>query len=62
MTKRPRAARRIRIPGFVSDREIGLGDAITRATTYVGVEACGGCRRRAATLNRWLVFHGKRPR
>jgi hypothetical protein len=47
---------RIRLPRFIVDDDIGLGDAVTRATSYVGVPPCGGCERRAAALNRWLVF------
>jgi hypothetical protein len=41
---------------FVKDEEIGLGDAIKRVTYAVGVRPCGGCARRAAALNRWVVF------
>jgi hypothetical protein len=51
-----RPAHRVRLPGFVTDEEIGLGDAIKRATTYIGLRPCGGCARRAAALNRWMVF------
>ena len=47
---------RVRLPGFVSDKEVGLGDAIKRATYSVGVRPCAGCGRRAAALNRWVVF------
>jgi len=47
---------RVRLPGFVSDEEIGLGDAIKRATYALGIKPCGGCEQRAATLNRWFVF------
>jgi len=47
---------RVRLPGFVSDREIGLGDAMRRVTYAVGMKPCGGCGRRAAALNRWLVL------
>lgn len=50
---------RIRLPGFVSDNEVGLGDAIKRATTYLGITSCGGCDRRAAVLNRWFTFTGR---
>lgn len=46
----------VRLPGFVTDEEIGLGDVIKRATAYLGIRPCGGCERRAAALNRWLVF------
>jgi hypothetical protein len=52
---------RVRLPGFVSDKEIGLGDVIKRATASVGVRPCGSCEQRAALLNRWVTFSG-RPR
>jgi len=48
--------RRVRLPGFITDEEIGLGDIIKRATSYAGLKPCGGCERRAAALNRWMVF------
>jgi hypothetical protein len=51
---------RVHLPGFISDSEIGLGDVIKRATYAIGVKPCGGCARRAAALNRWMVFSGKR--
>jgi hypothetical protein len=47
---------RVRLPGFISDEEIGLGDAIKRVTYAAGIKPCGGCGRRAAVLNRWVVF------
>ena len=47
---------RVRLPGFVKDEEIGLGDVIKRATYSVGIRPCSGCGRRAAALNRRLVF------
>jgi hypothetical protein len=47
---------RVRLPGFITDKEIGLGDVIKGATSYVGIKPCGGCERRAAALNRWVVF------
>jgi hypothetical protein len=50
---------RVSLPGFVRDDEIGLGDAIKRATSYLGVKPCGGCERRAATLNRWIILTGR---
>jgi hypothetical protein len=55
-----RQARRISLPGFITDEEIGLGDVIKRATSYVGIKPCGGCQRRAAALNRWAVFSGRK--
>lgn len=54
--------RRIRLPGFVNDNDIGLGDAIKRTTSAVGIRPCGGCGRRAETLNRRFVFSGRRSR
>jgi hypothetical protein len=51
---------RVRLPGFISDEEVGFGDAIKRATSSAGIRPCGGCGRRAAALNRWLTFSGRR--
>ena len=53
---------RVRLPGFVSDEDSGLGDAITHVTYAFGIRPCSGCERRAATLNRWFVFTGKRTK
>jgi hypothetical protein len=47
---------RVRLPGFIKDEEIGLGEAVKRATYAMGIQPCGGCGRRAAALNRWMVF------
>ncbi|MGW7437858.1 hypothetical protein [Streptomyces sp. NPDC054849] len=50
---------RVRIPGFAREgAEIGLGDAVARVTTSVGVRPCGGCNRRAEALNRWMTIGG----
>ena len=46
---------RVRLPGFILQEDIGLGDAVKKATSYVGIRPCGGCERRAAALNRWLA-------
>lgn len=50
---------RLRLPGFILDEEIGLGDVIKRVTATAGIKPCGGCLRRAATLNRWVQFRGR---
>jgi hypothetical protein len=50
---------RVRLPGFITDKEVGLGDVIKRATSAVGIRPCGGCERRAAALNGWIVFSGR---
>lgn len=52
---------RIRLPGFLVQEDIGLGDAIRHATYALRVRPCGGCQRRAAVLNRWVHLTG-RPR
>jgi hypothetical protein len=52
--------RRIRVPGFLVEQEIGLGSAIKRVTDSVGVRPCGGCQRRAAQLDRRVVLQGHR--
>jgi hypothetical protein len=53
-----RKPHRIRLPGFVSEKEAGLGDVIKRATNAIGIRPCAGCERRATALNRWFVFTG----
>jgi hypothetical protein len=58
-TKSPaeeRKPHRVRLPGFILDEEIGLGDAIKRVTYAAGIKPCGGCEKRAAALNRWMVL------
>ena len=47
---------RVRLPGFVADEAVGLGDVVQRAAYGMGIKPCGGCERRAAALNRWMVF------
>lgn len=51
-----RQAHRMRLPGFLVEGEIGLGDAIKRVTYALRIKPCGGCQQRAAALNRWMVF------
>lgn len=53
---------RVRLPGFVSDETIGLGDVATRAISLFGIKPCDGCKRRAAALSRWMVFSGRHSR
>ena len=50
----------VRLPGFVSDHDIGLGDMVSRVATRAGFSACGGCKRRAAQMNQWISFTGRR--
>jgi hypothetical protein len=51
-----RQPKKVRLPGFVRDEDIGLGDAIKRFTAAVGIKPCGGCEQRAAAMNRWMTF------
>jgi hypothetical protein len=54
--KPEKAPHHIRLPGFLIEREIGLGDVIKHATASVGINPCRGCEKRAAALNRWMSF------
>jgi len=47
---------RMRLPGFIRDDEVGLGDVVSRVTYVMGLPHCGGCQQRTATLNRWITF------
>ena len=47
---------RVRVPGFIADDDVGLGDVIKKATSILGIQPCGGCAQRAARLNDWMVF------
>ena len=51
-----REPRRVRLPGFLIEEEIGLGDVVKRATYAMGIKPCGACEKRAAELNRWMRF------
>jgi hypothetical protein len=50
---------RARLPKFLTDEDIGLGNVIKGATSYLGFKPCDGCERRAAALNRWIGFNGR---
>jgi hypothetical protein len=50
------ARHRVRLPGFLLEKEVGLGDVIKRATYAIGIKPCRGCERRAETLNNWVRF------
>ena len=41
----------VRLPGFIKDEHVGLGDFFTRVTSSAGIKLCGGCQRRASWLN-----------
>jgi hypothetical protein len=50
------ATHRVRLPGFLIEEEVGLGDLVKKATYAIGIKPCGGCEKRAAALNRWMTF------
>jgi hypothetical protein len=50
------ARHQVRMPGFLIEQDIGLGDVIKKATYAVGIKPCAGCERRAEVLNRWVRF------
>ena len=52
------AAHDVRLPGWLlKEDKVGLGTLVKRATYRLGITPCsGGCERRAAALNRWVMF------
>jgi hypothetical protein len=60
--KKEDSPHRMRLPGFITEEEIGLGDVVKRTTSYFGIKPCGGCERRATALNRCLVFTRRQSR
>jgi hypothetical protein len=57
MADEPRPAHHtIGLPSFLVEKPMGLGDAIKRVTSAVGVLPCGACDQRAAKLNSWLAI------
>ena len=46
----------VRLPGFLVEKEVGLGDVIKSVTYRAGINSCKGCDNRAAVLNSWIVF------
>jgi hypothetical protein len=57
--RRRQEPRRVRLPGFVSEEPVGLGDVIKRTTSVAGIKPCTGCGQRARRLNGWLIFSGR---
>jgi hypothetical protein len=50
------SSHRVRLPGFIKEDEVGLGDAIKRVTYAFGLQSCAGCDQRMTALNRWMVL------
>ena len=51
---------RVRLPRFIVQEPVGLGDVVKRATTALGARPCGGCLQRAARLDRLVRFEPRR--
>lgn len=47
---------RVRLPGFLIEEEVGLGEVIKKVTYAMGIKPCSGCEKRSTTLNRWMRF------
>ncbi|WP_291298675.1 hypothetical protein [Elioraea sp.] len=60
-TPRDRKPFQVRLPRFVTEQEIGLGDAVSHVARAMRVRPCGDCSRRAAAMNRWVVLMGRKP-
>ena len=58
LPKQAQAVIRVRVPIEMTE-DIGLGDVIKRLASTLGVDPCGGCERRAAALNRRVIFTGR---
>jgi hypothetical protein len=52
----PEPAHRVRLPGWLVKEEVGLGEVVKRVTYRTGIKPCSGCEKRAAALNRWIIF------
>lgn len=50
--KSERPAHRVRLPGFLVEEEIGLGDVIKKTTYAMGIQPCSGCEKRAESSHR----------
>jgi hypothetical protein len=50
---------RVRLPGFLHEGEVGLGDVVRYVTRAAGIQPCGACERRRTALNRQFVFTGR---
>jgi len=60
ITRKPPQPLRVPIPGL--RQTVGLGQGVKRLTSALGIRPCGGCQRRARTLDRFIVMTPPRPR
>jgi hypothetical protein len=57
---RPQAPFRVRLPGFVGDEDLDLGELVSRVAATAGLRPCGGCAGRREALDRWVVLSRRR--
>ena len=50
------ARHNVRLPGFITEDSIGLGDLVRKVTYSIGIKPCDTCEQRAGALNRWMRF------
>lgn len=55
-----RDPKHIRLPGFIRDSDIGLGDVIKNVSGALGIRPCGGCERRRVALNKMAILSRRR--
>jgi len=60
ITRKPPQPLRVPIPGL--KQTVGLGQGVKRLTSALGIRPCGGCQRRARTLDRFIVMTPPRSR
>ena len=59
--KLPKLSRPVRIHVPVDMRhDVGLGDAVKRLTSSVGIQPCAPCQQRAEAMNRYVAFAGRK--
>jgi hypothetical protein len=51
---------RLKLPQFIIQESVGLGEVIKRGTTALGIRSCQGCEQRAAQLDRRFRFEPRR--
>jgi hypothetical protein len=54
------AQHRVRLPRFLVNEPVGLGQVVKRATMMAGAKPCSPCEQRAARLDRWMLFEPRR--
>jgi hypothetical protein len=51
---------RVRLPGFLISKPVGLGRVVKRITSAAGLKPCNQCDQRATRLDRWMRIEPRR--